>query len=351
MVKELVFHIGDYKTGSTSVQSVLSRGQVHIPKVNLFYPAVRNHNGLARSLSQKKLAHLRAQRFRHLAQKLDASEADMAVVSAETFEGVNPRTFRAAIRKFLPQHENTARFIGYVRPHGARLVSSYGEQIKLGLFSGTLEQFHEQTARRGRFLYTARFSRWRKVFKDRFELRPLVRAELYKGCVVHDFLKTTLQNGDFTIQNLIRRNSSLSVEQLAIMLEYQNALREFPKELRVLFGRRAGHILTTRAQDGAHTKLHMPHHLAQKVHKTYHADAQALDRRFFADPVMSQALEAARISAPKCQQSILAEDIFDPDSQRLLRRNASAIASLIKFAPEVVKERFATVMNTTLFAR
>jgi len=178
----------------------------------------------------------------------------------------------------------------------------------------------------------------------------MVREQLYKGCVVHDFLKTTLQSTDFTIQSAPHRNPALSVEQLAVMLEYQTALQHFPKEIRTTFGRRAGYLLTTGATGVQNTKLHMPKDLAEDVHQTYLADAKALDRTFLSGPVLAEELERTRATAPAARQSILAEDIFDQDSLKILRRNAKAIANLIDFAPESIKESFTAAMNTAVFA-
>ena len=90
MIEEIVFHLGDCKTGTTSVQSVLASGAWESEAGQIAYPAKFNHMALARTLSVASEKQFQIKRFEKLRQALDNSDARYAVISAEHFEFVDP---------------------------------------------------------------------------------------------------------------------------------------------------------------------------------------------------------------------------------------------------------------------
>ena len=141
MTSDLVIHLGDRKTGSTSIQKTLTDGLWTSGSRSLYYTA-NGHNGpLAHALATGANADNIQQRFTNLGRRIarHAAKADVAVVSSEGFEDVSPKTLKMALEAYLPEYAGTVRLIAYVRPHGARVLSGYSEQIKRGQSVGSLE--------------------------------------------------------------------------------------------------------------------------------------------------------------------------------------------------------------------
>ncbi|PCI44584.1 MAG: hypothetical protein COB49_10930, partial [Alphaproteobacteria bacterium] len=60
MINELIIHLGDTKTGSTSIQKALVRNICQAPGKTIIYPTKNNHIGLAKTLDQKRRFNERA---------------------------------------------------------------------------------------------------------------------------------------------------------------------------------------------------------------------------------------------------------------------------------------------------
>ena len=124
---KLVFHLGDMKTGSTAIQTALSSKGWTCDSVKLLYPHGNrvSHITFAQSLSGK-VDHSRTEGLvQEILTELQANpDADVAVISAEHFENVDPQVLRQTIETYLPQYMADARFIAYVRPHADRFPST-----------------------------------------------------------------------------------------------------------------------------------------------------------------------------------------------------------------------------------
>jgi len=361
MVKEIVFHLGNRKTGSTSIQDALAQKAVHSPETSIFYPARANNLTLAKTLSPYHSIKKRQERFQMLARRIDRSDADIAVVSAEFFEEVDPQVLQEVIDQYLPQYRDNIRLIAYVRPHAERVLSNFAEQTKLGQFFGPLERFHQQIAKQKTLFYTPKFEAWRRVFGDAFELRPFIRDRLHNGDVVDDFIDYVLQGAHYTLQSLIRSNSSLSVEYLSMVREFQRILHEngAPTKLKIALGKYLGRQLATYPVE-THRKLRLHKRAAQNIIETYQQDAAALDAEFFPqDHPMEAALLASldkaidkplslvpadnmtRWHAQMVQVwaglfSIISDDMTDTIRSKL---NSTLVKSLQQNAPDSVSDK------------
>ena len=105
--KTLVFHIGDRKTGSTSIQQAFARNKVTLQDGTIFYPVKRGDNYLKSSFKayakpKQKLAHKRAiDSFQKLAQMIARTDADISLISTEAIEGVNPKVFHDIVTRYF----------------------------------------------------------------------------------------------------------------------------------------------------------------------------------------------------------------------------------------------------------
>lgn len=327
MVQDIVFHLGDCKTGTTSIQSVLASGGVK-SEAEILYTARFNHLPLARSLMHGKKGK-RAQ-FSNLRKALSSSSASHAVVSAEDFEFVDPQDLHKALHQFMPAEISKIRFIAYVRPHADRLVSTFSERSKKGGVRKPLAAFHKQILNSEFLMYAPRFQKWRDVFGDQFTLRPFVRDQMVEGDVVKDFFSFVLRSADFQLLSPSQHNESLSVSDVAMMRHMHRVLQEQGVDLRDQHKALGWYLADYLAalpqpvhQAGSERpRLHKM--LAEKVMQAYREDAAALDAAFFDGTPMSDALEAAPSKAVEQAQSFDPEDHF---SEAELRR-LTAIAQM-----------------------
>lgn len=100
MIKELVIHLGDRKTGSTSIQMALVSGGYKTDKATIVYPSTKNHRGLAKTLSDKPHFDQRAAHFSRLYETFLQSDADLGIISAERFEVVDPQVLLQSIETY-----------------------------------------------------------------------------------------------------------------------------------------------------------------------------------------------------------------------------------------------------------
>ena len=341
----VVFHLGDKKTGSTAIQTTLGLKAWTCDSVKLTYPVSGgfSHIGLAKSLQfrhRQAVGPVRqsaiAGHFKEVADRIRAEKPDVALISAEHFEEVDPLVLRDAVKTYLPEFAATATFIAYVRPHAERLSSSFSERIKQGIFWGSIEDLHKQMLTNDKLLYTPRFSRWREVFGDRFELRPMIRDLLYRKDVVADVLQFILQTDDFQVLPVQGTNESLSLENLAILRRFQLAVLDGGSTVlahQAAFGWSIARRMNA-SPLSAGTKVQLHRTLAESVLEHYHADAVALDAAFFQGKPMTGAILAAPGKAVAEPQSVQAEDHFSPRELQLADIFIDQIKALSQVDPK-----------------
>ncbi len=302
MINDLVFHLGDRKTGSTSIQHTLNDKLWSSGSKSLFY-AAKGHNGpLANVLLDMGKHQNVAKRYLGLAERLSRATADVAVVSTESFEDVSPKALKSTLEEHLPHYMDRVRLIAYVRPHGPRVLSGYAEQIKRGQSTATLEEYFAEGVAFGRFESAERFARWREEFGDAFTLRPMIRSELAGACVVRDFIGYALQSDDFDLDWDPNANPSLSQEDLVLLQGLHTRLEDqgvTPDQASFLGAALGQQMAAVPAGDG--TRLTLSPKLAADVKAHCAADAAALDAMFFEGTPMSADLDGLADKAAEAQ--------------------------------------------------
>lgn len=309
----LIFHIGDPKTGSSSIQRVLFSGGWTSPSRTLAYPDRISAVPMAKSLYPDARAKRRRNLFTASAEWLATQSADVSVLSAEHFAFVAPAKLRSVTRRFMPDHADDMGIIAYARPHMGRLVSSFSQAVKIRGFQGSFEDFCQGAVTSRRFHYAPRFAEWQATFDARFTLRPLVGSRLHRQDVVADFLHTVLETDDFEITADTRQNESPSVAQLACLRFVQSRLQgtATPDPARKAICA----SLSVRLQAAADTpgqRLKMPASVLAPMQQAYGEDAAALDKRFFDGTPFSDALQDAARNTTDAHQSLAMADHFSP---------------------------------------
>lgn len=344
--KTLMFHIGDHKTGSTSIQDAFALKNVTLKGAKVYYPAKLAHNYLggafrdygkpAKSPARKKAIEA----FKGLARKIRKSKADFCLVSAEAIEGIDPGVFHEVVTNHFADAADEIRVICYTRPHAARILSSFSERVKNGnplaingtnplAINGTLETFFTHNCQQERFHYLPRYQAWRDHFGDRFLLRPMIRDQLYQGSVVADLVHHGFGHSDFQVTETDRSNQSLCLEDLMRLKVLQAHLADHRHKFSHAFGWEISRLINTLPPLETRTKLHLHKSLAYEIHATYLDDARAIDREFLGGkPLLETELTTALATPHKDAQSFSPADWLDPTEIRTLNLLATLIANM-----------------------
>lgn len=356
-MQRIIFHIGDKKTGSTSIQQALVRGACHCDTVSVDYvvsPEMPYHHDVAFSM---RWGHPLAakQRFAELARRITASKADVVVVSSELFRDVDPEALDTMLRRHLRRQRSQVEILAYLRPHASRMPSSYAQEVKLGYFIGMPDAYFEATQARGQYDYARIFGAWKDVFGDRMTVRPMVRSLLRDQDVIADFFEQVLGRAAFDLAPLPDTNNSPGLEDLALLRRFHELLREYgpdqPDEAlrsaRMRIGERLGDLLCDTPRAGA-TKLRLHRALVERIADAYAGDAAACDERFFDGTPMQDGLASALRNAPEEAQSLWAKDHFSPEIQRNLMVWAQLVTDMLKHGTDGWDGHFMALLNSTL---
>lgn len=342
MINQLVLHLGDTKTGSTSIQNALVQKAYDIPGKTILYPTGSNHVAMAKTLTQQRRFGQRKPRLTRLNDVFLNSKADYGIVSAEHFQSVDPVVLNEAINTYWPKLKDRIRLVAYVRPHGDKVLSTFAERVKLGAMAPSLDVFFDKIETDFAFNYSSRFGKWREVFGARFQLRPFVRSHMHQGDVIQDFFRTILDGAPFEITHEIASNTSLRVGQLALLREAHSMInakiadKSAPKfrEARGAFGRQVGEYMRQETLGQETEKLALHAALVERIKARYAKDAATLDAAFFDGTPMSDALEQLHKKQIATAQSLNAADYFSPEVLQSTRLLANVLGDVILGAPK-----------------
>ncbi len=290
---QLVFHIGDPKTGTSSIQRALQDKSVTCETRQILPWITLNARNLAFDLTSQD-EEKRDQKMDSVRKWLASGEADYAVISSEFMARANPNRLKKTLVRHLPEYGTSARAIAYVRPHASRFLAAFIQRTKTGHYFGDFDSFHEDVNRDNPLTlhYSKRFNQWRKAFEGQFTLRPFLRSELRDGDAVRDFFSVLLDEEPFTVSGPIEENVSVTTRSLSGMRYFHKYLQrqDFQPQSRAALGSAiANYFIPMGEVTGEKPKLDRK--TAERIVEAYRHDAQRLDKAFFSRPLMTEALE------------------------------------------------------------
>jgi hypothetical protein len=139
------------------------------------------HDELVRAITRPRRTE---DRWPELLAELEASTAQIAVLSSEGFQSLRTRHHFAGLRRRLDRHE--VRVIAYLRRQDQLLQASYCAAV---LFGDETRPFREYRRRFGLALdYRELLGRWERAFgREALIVRPYEPSRLAGGNVVSDF--------------------------------------------------------------------------------------------------------------------------------------------------------------------
>lgn len=331
----LIVHTGDHKTGTTSIQEALTRGDVRLADGGqIAYPVGKgqfNHNFMLKPVRTHRFALPRSmpldEPFARFAARSLREATEVTVLSAERLESTPPEALAAALARHLPAEKLTV--VTYVRPHIPRMMSNLAEHLKIGWASADPWRGAGFRAWQ-RLRYMRRVPRWAAAFGPAYVLRPAIRAELAGGDALEDLMTTAIGPGRTFIRRGKASNESLGVEDL---MRIQLVHRAIGKRIdrwqhHDLGWMLAERIDTLRPAGGPSTPLRAHKALAERMRRLFRADARALDAAYFAErPLFAAALDAAVDTALPDRMPLTPEAWLDPGDIAALRERAEDYAA------------------------
>lgn len=230
----IIFHIGDNKAASTSIQMAFAANAVKLRSGGqIAYPFPKKgfgHNfaasGFNRTPFRKIFPDTKA--LFEVAQAARKKSPELTVISAEGFEDAIPSRFALAQRKLFPVPDPDVFVFCLVRPHLSRLTAALAEYIKCGWASADPMQDVRKLERHWMGYYH-RLTRWRKAYQNQFRASPFIRGTLTNDDPLSELFFKTIGLDQVEIEARPIANASTSVENLMrihyVMRSFQHLSR------------------------------------------------------------------------------------------------------------------------------
>lgn len=329
--KQLVIHIGDPKTGTSSIQRALQNDLItsRNGKVSGFISGRSSANAVtvARGFHGRDPERVRAA-MKQLAPWIATAQAEFLVLSSEFFIDATPGVLK---RAFLRRHPSLAadmQVMAYARPHVGRTLSAYAERVKCGYTLRSFSDWLPHFIADGSLNYSTRFQKWREAFGDGFILRPFLREELRNGDAVADFFSIVTGDPEVAVGNLPHENQTLSLRALAGLRAFNRYMNEagIQGRQRIPLSRSIARAVTPHPLD---SKPELDQDSLTLIARTCAADAQALDAAYFGRPVFAPALEQMTSRAAGKPLDLALDAYFSPAEQAEMMQHASAVLGLL----------------------
>ncbi len=335
MVKSLVVHVGDPKTGTTAIQEILHSGSYVQAGPSLYYGERLNANALGQRLKEQRV-HSNPELVGRWTQHLNCyneSAADIGILSGETLARVKPAHLKQMLHETIDVKAENIKIVIYLRPHVDALCSRYVQNVKTGQFSGDIEQFYFLQNLYVR--YAKRVERWLKVFGDNLFVFPYIDECLKNSDVVYDFFSKALGIDDVSFESSTQFNRSPSLRELsAIRYYYIKLYGEQINEIRSfrVHGKprvKLDELLREeREKHSGENEIKLHKGLWEKIAVELRQDSESLDRILNTNGLYTRELERAGETAIDAPQSLELSAHFDREEERMIRTLLSCVVEL-----------------------
>lgn len=220
-MKKLVLHIGHGKTGTSAIQSFCARHQGKLRSHGIDYPHHPSFdNAIDGKITSGNINPRKEGWLDTIKLVTEASAAETVLFSNEDMFHIIARDWA----QFCAMRKNfDTQVILFVRDPVEMLLSSYGQAVKRGGHTGTLEEFWPSER------HTAKASQLLKMLQDEGVPVILRNYSPHKSAVIEAFLGCLLQDvsafrDDFDVGTI---NRSLTNGELAFQMAFN---RHFGKE-------------------------------------------------------------------------------------------------------------------------
>ena len=197
MTRRAIIHLGLPRTGTTTVQRVLTRLRPELAQAGILYPSLTprsaaephlNHQHLGETLDGRRPRRERAELLDSLAEQLAGSGADTVLLSYEHLCLIPPRRgVPTLLAGFFERHGFTAEALATIKPQAELLNSTYTWRTQFLRESREFTAF-ARAELGGRTLdYAALFEPWRHACDGRLTVLPVRDPRSGEGLVARFF--------------------------------------------------------------------------------------------------------------------------------------------------------------------
>lgn len=293
---QIIFHIGQQKTASTAIQSLLAHNRKRLAAQGVLYPLALGGSKATLisdvATGKRSLGGAGEQILANLRAEMSGGHSRVIVSNENLFGGGRlPKTPRA-LKETFADRATSWRVLCYLRRPDEHLASLYQQNVKGGL-TLPLEAFFEERLNGSYYSYARRLEQWAEVFgEDAVEVRLFHRATL-KGSPFEDFAQWLgLDPASLSLDGRVRANESLdrlNTETLRLV----NLLHlEQPDRIR---GRNKKRIMARLRALDTGERLRLDGERARRLHERFREDHERLAARYLS------AGEAAILLAPPAE--------------------------------------------------
>jgi hypothetical protein len=232
---DLVLHIGSGKTGTSSVQHLLSESRERLAKLGTLYPRspgrarhvrlglfIRPDAGLVNQISWHEGNYSSPAEFREdfqhkLFAEINSSRLTRVLLSDEALYGSTVEALKR-LRAFTDAIARSIRLVVYLRRQDDHLCSRYQQVVKTGEVRRLSERL-EQVDFTKTYDYHARLRTWQRLMEpSEFVIRPFERERFVDGSLYQDFFEAAgLEARADDLETVGSVNESLDAEAVELL--------------------------------------------------------------------------------------------------------------------------------------
>lgn len=237
-MKTIFFHIGQHRTGTTTLQWFLNTNRDALLKQRILYPVAGkvdlNGNDYPRHFYLSFRDSSDKKTLQELSDEINHSEANRVIISAEGFcrASVNDSIKRNVFEIFDKLAEHKIKVICYLRPQEDFIESFYNWKVKDGWEHRNFYEFVDVFIREWKnYLYYDKLIEpfQSKVGSKNIIIKPYYRKKLYQKCIIHDFCQIAgikLQGFEFPSSD---RNARLPLASIEVVRRLNSLLKKRPE--------------------------------------------------------------------------------------------------------------------------
>lgn len=329
----LLLHIGEPKTGTTSIQQFLNGYSAPDPNSGLWYiPRLEGgkaHHALAHAVRKETADEVFPRLFKPIE---TAKPGTVAVASSEGLSHFHPgRVLRPIPRHFYDADKWTFRVVVYLRPHISRLLSLYQQQVKTGRVTLDIDGYiRKHGAGRKADVVADRMEIYRKRTSGGLIIRPFQRDLLVGGDAVADFLDVLapmLRTPITPPTDLIQANTSVGVARLALMRHVWSHIGQPGNPAHKAIVKKTMAALNAELGEIPPGKIVLGPEIISRLQENHLEEARFLDQQFFDKPVFEPALQNAKPGEKTT--SLALEAWYTPEQRVVIKEITDAAVALL----------------------
>ena len=232
---DLVLHIGSGKTGTSSLQHMLSKGREHLAELGMLFPRspgrgrhvrlglfIRTDAELGRLINWHKQNYSSPAEFREdfqheLFAEINSSGLTRVLLSDEALYG-SPVDALKRLRAFTDEIARSTRLVVYLRRQDDHVCSRYQQVVKTGEVRRLAERLEEVDFTKT-YDYHARLCTWQRLMEpSEFVVRPFERERFVDGSLYQDFFEAAgLEARAGDLETVGPLNESLDAEAVELL--------------------------------------------------------------------------------------------------------------------------------------